>query len=980
MDSRNSTTEEWTIVDMDPLYRPSSTGTPTGTPDRREVEGKENPRETEGKDGLPENECVVLRVFALLLSDPSFLGFAFWREIRGLSEISKEIRREFESNSEFLWYHACLSLSADCGLSLPFALEEPVRFALHVQGRGEGTHGQSQQQQQQQRDGFWRRTFREDLYPLRNIWTETGDPQRRRPSQKSQQSTDFRMQVVVRVRPVSERDQRDASKDTKKKFLLPLHQRLQFAKKSQNSEALPTSLSESSPASASTDALSSSRLLQSLAGSPPPDLLDAMTGRLMHVPVRLPSSGKIMDLQTVMQCLEKRKEDPFTGHALLPESLRPDPELQNRLNEWRSTHAEGGAESFHERCGLAVSDLGAAAEGLWGALTPELLSAYFEAQRLKKEGARQLELLSPEAERGSRAAGASSSASTAATGEQGGEGEGGGGAVEGGEGGEGVESASVGVVAGRGDGGRKKEEGGKDAKGDVKESEDAEERQRDSARVVSLQPCCVVMHVPGAGLRPFAFVRVFSPDSSQETVYRETGLRAVVSALNGVNACLLCYGQTGSGKTHTMFGSKDWEQEAESIARSSSLSSGSEWKAAVKGSGSFGIALRALADVTAVVSSPSLSSFVGQQTERGGGRGVASRTRSAVRRWHVTMACVEIYQERMTDLLTGGEVTVGGRGGRGALGQEGAPEASAAFDIRGATHVQIQSFAGAVRTLLRAENRKSRAATKMNARSSRAHTVVLLSISQRRDASKIRRSSLCLVDLAGSERLKKSDAWGGQRERAQAAHREGAAENGLRMGTVKEAVSINSSLLSLGRCVDALVEGKSHVPFLESKLTALLSPAMAGNSRTWAVLSCHPSPEHAGETLSTLRFGERCGHVSTSLLLTGSGGGFGALDARRALEEIDEALTLCSSQIAALEHRLGVRDSQTNGGGANTGSGSRATGGGEGAETGSSTQHRQQQEEGTSSVEREKVVPGLQKLRERARLLSVKRKELEGLL
>jgi hypothetical protein len=37
-------------------------------------------------------------------------------------------------------------------------------------------------------------------------------------------------------------------------------------------------------------------------------------------------------------------------------------------------------------------------------------------------------------------------------------------------------------------------------------------------------------------------------------VYQRVAQDAVVSCLNGMNACVLAYGQTGSGKTHTVFG------------------------------------------------------------------------------------------------------------------------------------------------------------------------------------------------------------------------------------------------------------------------------------------------------------------------------------------------------------------------------------------------------------------------------------------
>ena len=57
------------------------------------------------------------------------------------------------------------------------------------------------------------------------------------------------------------------------------------------------------------------------------------------------------------------------------------------------------------------------------------------------------------------------------------------------------------------------------------------------------------------------------------------------------------------------------------------------------------------------------------------------------------------------------------------------------------------------------------------------------------------------VDLAGSERAKRTKAEG-QR--------------------LKEGININRGLLALGNVISALSEGKSHVPYRDSKLTRML--------------------------------------------------------------------------------------------------------------------------------------------------------------
>merc|ERR1719482_1625186 len=90
------------------------------------------------------------------------------------------------------------------------------------------------------------------------------------------------------------------------------------------------------------------------------------------------------------------------------------------------------------------------------------------------------------------------------------------------------------------------------------------------------------------------------------------------------------------------------------------------------------------------------------------------------------------------------------------------------------------------------------AATGMNERSSRSHSVFMVMLRQRDTLTGVTTTG-CLhyVDLAGSEKVKRTEASG---------------------QTLDEAKTINLSLSALGNVINALTSGSKHVPYRDSKL------------------------------------------------------------------------------------------------------------------------------------------------------------------
>ncbi|PHJ22273.1 kinesin motor domain-containing protein [Cystoisospora suis] len=103
----------------------------------------------------------------------------------------------------------------------------------------------------------------------------------------------------------------------------------------------------------------------------------------------------------------------------------------------------------------------------------------------------------------------------------------------------------------------------------------------------------------------------------------------------------------------------------------------------------------------------------------------------------------------------------------------------------------------------------------------------------------IRIGKLNLVDLAGSENIYKS--WGSTAEEKRR----------------REALTINKSLLTLGRCINALVDNSSYIPYRDSKLTRLLQDSLGGCTKTCLIATISPADDVVEETINTLDYAYR---------------------------------------------------------------------------------------------------------------------------
>ncbi|NWW81906.1 KIF14 protein, partial [Climacteris rufus] len=282
--------------------------------------------------------------------------------------------------------------------------------------------------------------------------------------------------------------------------------------------------------------------------------------------------------------------------------------------------------------------------------------------------------------------------------------------------------------------------------------------------------------------------------ASQAMIYKTLAVPLLERAFEGYNACLFAYGQTGSGKSYTMMGF-DEDQ---------------------------GIIPRLCEDLFNQIAQMDKEQIL----------------------YHLEMSFFEVYNEKIHDLLVF-------KAENGQKKQQLRVREHPVLGpyVEGLTGLVSHPEFCLLQSWLELGNKqRATAATVMNDKSSRSHSVFTLIVTQTKvefvneeQCDRRLTSHINLVDLAGSECCTKAQTTG---ER------------------LKEGVSINKSLLTLGRVISALSKQsqngkKTFIPYRESVLTWLLKESLGGNSQTTMIATVSPAASSMEETLSTLRYAKQ---------------------------------------------------------------------------------------------------------------------------
>ncbi|XP_046712185.1 kinesin-like protein KIF20B isoform X2 [Silurus meridionalis] len=357
----------------------------------------------------------------------------------------------------------------------------------------------------------------------------------------------------------------------------------------------------------------------------------------------------------------------------------------------------------------------------------------------------------------------------------------------------------------------------------------------------------------------FQFSQVFGADTSQKDLFDGTVRNLVRDVLEGRNSLVFTYGVTNAGKTFTFLGP---EHDVGVLPRSlnmifSSLEGRIFTQASVKPHRFQDILklskeqqveeniskrnlLRLLRENDTQKNTSSQSS-----SSRSEGSDLANPDSSTCDRSFITdtglrsrfsvwVSFCEIYNENIHDLLEQPSGTASRR-----VNLRLCQDTKGNSFIKDLRWVQVNSSDEAFKVMKLGKKNQSISSTKLNQLSSRSHSIFTVRILRIEDVASLSVQSvseLSLCDLAGSERCGKTQNKGDR---------------------LKEAGNINTSLLSLGKCINALKgsqQARHHVPFRESKLTHYLQGFFTGRGRAAMIVNINQCASMYDETLNVLKF------------------------------------------------------------------------------------------------------------------------------
>lgn len=310
-----------------------------------------------------------------------------------------------------------------------------------------------------------------------------------------QELLNYKIRVSCRFRPG------DISTE---RICLPLHQFLQIKRRQIDDEKRTTAII--------------------VGRKEPEEFLDPILGTIMKDPVRLQTSGRVLDRSVAVQCILRGGRDPFNNKRLTAECLEPQLELIQKIGEWKR-------ENSQQDISVDVKDARSLIDS--NPVNQELLTALMELENLKLFMKTSV-LNSKKHQTTRNSADAETMMDNVSNVEP-----------------ETEENnpftANLDI-----DFRHLYENVAPNVSANLKSSTNLHNdtihmSQKDPPRIVDIndQSNFVAMHVPGTGVQSYHFCKVFTSEAKQTEVFDTVVKDSLFSVLNGRNSCVLCYGQTG---------------------------------------------------------------------------------------------------------------------------------------------------------------------------------------------------------------------------------------------------------------------------------------------------------------------------------------------------------------------------------------------------------------------------------------------------
>ena len=295
--------------------------------------------------------------------------------------------------------------------------------------------------------------------------------------------------------------------------------------------------------------------------------------------------------------------------------------------------------------------------------------------------------------------------------------------------------------------------------------------------------------------------QVIEASSTNKLIFEELFKPNIYHVLNGINMTIFAYGQTSTGKTYTMQG--EFPNNP-------------------------GIIPLTLEEIFDQIKKD--KDIIDSQ---------------------IGVSFIEIYNESINDLLDSTKINLDLR-----------ETVNKEVIVNNLTEIKISNHEQALNLLIKGNESRIVASTKLNEKSSRSHCIFRLNIEITKNVKKnifgeeetekiLLKNHINLIDLAGSENSSKTGCVG-QR--------------------LKEGSNINKSLLALSNVINKLSQNSGNnnansqnffVNYRDSKLTRLLQNSLGGNSKTTIICTITDDGEHYNETMNTIHFGNKAKNIKT---------------------------------------------------------------------------------------------------------------------